>query len=388
MGEPSSSKGADNKISILCYGNRFYIKRIRKMIYYLVGVGVFGMLLLCAYYFLNIYREEKERDKVQNLQAPGAARVAQRIAGQARQKEENVFYPKTYSSLPDDEKKALSNALKELPPLPSAAHQVIAEMRKETSNAQSVAQIVESDPVVVSEILRMANSAYYARREKVREVQQAIVLMGFKTIQDLILQKNLFKVFTPQNEMYDHRKLWLHSFAASLVAERLKQRAGGIEMSVSTIALLHDIGKFAMESLYPEKIRELLSNSAEYKGMDMLQKEEKILGYNHAVYGSALARAWQLPEEIYLSIENHHHPVYVSRENIPGDLLKAVTLVYIADQIVKYQGLEGDNKEVDIVTDAYFDIIGQNPPLEDLIDDKMKLLIEEAENFINRTMHG
>ncbi len=358
------------------------------MTYYLVGVAVLGLLLLCAYYFLNFYREEKERERIQNLQTPGAARVAQRIAGEVKQKEENVFYPRKYTSLTDEKKQSLHNTLKELPPLPSAAHQVIAEMRKETSNARSVAQIVESDPVIVSEILRMANSAYYARQEKVTEVPKAIVLMGFKTIQDLILQKNLFKVFAPGNEIYDHKKLWLHSFAASLVAERLKNKAGGMEMSVSTIALLHDIGKFAMESLYPDKVRELLSHTPEYRGMDMLQKEEIIFGYNHAVYGSALARSWQLPEEIYLSIENHHHPVYLTRENIPEDLLRAVTIVYIADQIVKNQGAEGDNKEVDIVTDTYFDIIGQKPPLEDLIDDKIKLLIEEAENFINRTMHG
>jgi putative nucleotidyltransferase with HDIG domain len=343
-------------------------------------IGAISMLI-------SIYSDQK---KAQNTPIKGLSKshaaannLAEKIKTQQNEANKNIFFPKTYSALTEEEKKQIMDDLKNIPALPSAGQQVLTEMRNRKSSAESVAEIAQSDPTLVGEVLRMANSAYYAQSKKVTTVRQAVVIMGFRTIQDLIIQKDLIKLFKqPSDGGYNYTELWTHSLACSLIANYLARQSHRSSDFISTLGLLHDIGKFAMNTLYPDKVKELLSPSDKYAGLDMLQKEENIFGYNHAVYGCALAHTWKLPEEICLAIENHHHPMYLSKEKIPGNLLELVTLVYFADQSAKYLQVFGGNTEIDMGSDGYFFIIGLEPPLDNLIDNKVEQLAAEAKTFI------
>ena len=305
----------------------------------------------------------------------------------AAEKEQNDFHPGTFSQLSDEEKKEVLVQFASLPSLPSAGHQIIAEMRNQDSDAESVASIAEHDPALVSEILRIANSAYYAQSSKVTNVKNAVVIMGFRTIQDMIFQKNLFSMFKESdNNAYNQKDLWTHSLVTSFLAGRL---ARGVQSRcsdyITTAALLHDIGKFAVEAAFPAETRRLFALAVQDPDSDMLQREEEIFNHNHALYGSALARAWKLPEEIQLTIEHHHHPVYLAADTIPEQVLEAVTIVYFANQISKHIGEPGNNIHIDTITAEYFQILRKEPPVENIIDQKItEIILDETRAFVNK----
>ncbi len=331
-----------------------------------------------------------EQTRLSNDSGETSAPQGQRKPVQvAEEKKQNLFHPRTFSQLSDEEKKDVLVQFASLPALPSAGHQLIAEMRDQNSSADSVASIAEHDPALVSEILRIANSAYYAQSNKVTNVKKAVVIMGFRTIQDLIFQKNLFSMFKESdNNAYNQKDLWTHSLVTSFLAGRL---ARGVQSScseyITTAALLHDIGKFAVEAAFPVETKRLFAMAIQDPDSDMLQREEDIFGYNHALYGGVLAKAWKLPEEIQLTIEHHHHPVYLALNKIPEDVREAVTIVYFANQISKHIGEPGNNIHIDTVSAEYFQVLRREPPLENMIDEQMtEIILEETRSFVNKFM--
>ena len=54
------------------------------------------------------------------------------------------------------------------------------------AGAQELAEAVSRDPTLRNLVLRMANSAYYRRRERVHDVTRAVILIGFTGISQLL----------------------------------------------------------------------------------------------------------------------------------------------------------------------------------------------------------
>ena len=51
--------------------------------------------------------------------------------------------------------------IKELPPLPGIAQKLLAAINDDTSSIDDIAEIIETDPLLVSRILGLANSAFF-----------------------------------------------------------------------------------------------------------------------------------------------------------------------------------------------------------------------------------
>lgn len=65
-----------------------------------------------------------------------------------------------------------------LPRLPELLPQVLAAMRRETTDTPALAALVAQDPVLAGEVIRVANSAYYARGKPVSSLEGAIRMLG------------------------------------------------------------------------------------------------------------------------------------------------------------------------------------------------------------------
>ena len=78
--------------------------------------------------------------------------------------------------------------LKNLPVMPEVATRVmrIAEDKLDIS-FKELEEIIKLDPGLTVKILRIANSALYARQREIKSLQMAITLLGFKNIKSLVL---------------------------------------------------------------------------------------------------------------------------------------------------------------------------------------------------------
>jgi len=207
--------------------------------------------------------------------------------------------------------KDLNNILSKIdkiPTLPQLATRLMALLDNPETSARDIREIMVKDPGLAGRILKLTNTAYYGATEKVVDLNQAIVILGFKTIRSIALSACVLDIF-PESDNEDGFEIldfWKHSFIAAAVCKGVALRRQDIdEEEAFVVGLLHDIGKIALKTYAPEETRQILTLSKE-KQISFYAAEEEILETNHAEIGGWLIEKWGLPDHITNTIATHH----------------------------------------------------------------------------------
>jgi HD-like signal output (HDOD) protein len=74
------------------------------------------------------------------------------------------------------------------------------------------------DPSLVVRLLRVVNSPYYGLRQKVDDIDRAVVFVGMKNLHNLVVVEALKDVFmeSPHEDIFSRKMLWLHCAAVSI----------------------------------------------------------------------------------------------------------------------------------------------------------------------------
>ncbi len=270
-----------------------------------------------------------------------------------------------------------------LPPLPTVVVELLREIQDPKSTAASVAEVASSDPSLAASLLRTANGAAMGISRTITSVSEAVSYLGFGTVKAMVIRLRLDTVLMPKNEesAQDAEDLWVHSLAVSYAAECLAQRVAGVDGGfVATLGLLHDVGKLAILAQLPDEAAKLREPSHD-PSIGRLAREASILGLDHAGLGANLAAKWKLPADLVQAIRWHHRPADAYHPADPLPLRKALHIVQIANQLVKYCFPHLDAMEVDAVGNEAFDLLGLNSSLAKLLDKPVRDAITRAMFF-------
>jgi len=100
-----------------------------------------------------------------------------------------------------------------MPSLPEFAIKIGRALEDETSDAECIAKIVQTDIAITAKLIKAANSVLYIGREPVETCVGAVVRLGVNTTHKLVLSFALRELFCSKNFMtqkYMHQ-LWYHS---------------------------------------------------------------------------------------------------------------------------------------------------------------------------------
>ena len=208
-----------------------------------------------------------------------------------------------------------------------------------------VPQVVEAlklDPAVAGKVLRLANSAYIGMPRKISSLQNAVVLLGLKRVQSLILVSRFIEPFGKKNpSAFSLEKFWRHSTSLALIAEsigrHLKRYDSVDEQELFSAAILHDIGKLALAVFEPDKLQEALARSSREK-VPFFQAEQE--PWSHTVVGAHLAEHWGFPAELSAAIAGHHLPLRFNQ------YARFVSIIHVADFMVHVIGYSTYDEEV------------------------------------------
>ncbi len=301
--------------------------------------------------------------------------------------DEIPWVPLRLKDLTPDDMKRIKTVLDHIPELPVSVHQVIKLTSDPKASSKDIADIVSSDPVLVSHILMMVNSSYYGLSRKIDNLRLAIVLLGFDEVRSVAIRCGFSRVMKKFGSQagFDASALWVHSYLVSVCSEWLAgdddpQQAG----TLLTLGLLHDIGKYALYSIgVLMKERGIRPASAERISPDasLIEKEDKLFGMNHPIVGGQLARRWNLSEHICAAIECHHHPSFFGMNEIPSDSIHDVAMVAIADLIVNHRA--GIVTVPETLHERYFHLAGIEPDLEKAVSPELAEKLDKAREFID-----
>jgi HD-like signal output (HDOD) protein len=85
--------------------------------------------------------------------------------------------------------KEMLKEIKSLKPMPQVASQIMKIVEDPNSSMADVADLVEYDPSLTANLLKLRNSAFFGLPRKVDSVKEAISMTGLDQIVDLVLLK-------------------------------------------------------------------------------------------------------------------------------------------------------------------------------------------------------
>ena len=227
---------------------------------------------------------------------------------------------------------------KQLPTLPVLVLQVQKALANEMSGLRDIGQIIERDPALTARVLRVANSAAFARGNVLTNIGAAIGRLGMGHVRSLCLAVGVVRAFGDASRRLDHKRYWQHSAAVGLVAERLasesKRHAQVDGAEAYTAGLLHDVGLLIMDQFFPEEF----AGTQDQTDGDLRPRwrvELKCLGLDHGAVGGRVLERWQLPESVRLAVTGHHQPEVA--DGIAGSLAH---VVWGAEALCTVSGLE------------------------------------------------
>jgi HD-like signal output (HDOD) protein len=88
----------------------------------------------------------------------------------------------------------IAERIKSLPPLPKSFHQMTLICKDPNASVNDLARVIEEDPMMVANLLKVANSPLYGFRREIKSVVQAVGLFGMSTTRSLVMDMSIKKL--------------------------------------------------------------------------------------------------------------------------------------------------------------------------------------------------
>lgn len=241
------------------------------------------------------------------------------------------------------EEKALNNVRKilnnpqklskQIPPLPVILLQLIETLKDPNANFLDIAAVIEKDPALAVEVLKVANSSLYYRGEgEILSLRNAVSLLGVSGVTNISMTILLEKI-RPAKPIYYKmfgQQIWIHSVQCAFLCKILASANKLDEFDAYFLGLIHDIGKIiifnclcdALSSEFPDST----PGSRAYK---------ELMSEMSADISFFIAEEWQLPA-IYseaLQAQRAINSSTLAELLYKGNLLSEVYLLYKKEEI-------------------------------------------------------
>jgi len=221
-----------------------------------------------------------------------------------------------------------------LPSLPAVAAKCLALIKTPDFSLKDAASIIEKDPILTAQILKLANSAAMSGREPIKSVLHTVTRLGVQKLKTFLMDVSVRKVFESRDGRIAEasRGLWEHSQAVALLARDVVTFSNSGDPDVGYLGgLLHDIGKPVVAAMLLEAEKAILGAKASATWIDGEQWVGVIQRCHRAV-GVRLAVKWEMPESVAQCIQD-------CNEYNNGDRVSVGNAVRFANALAKQVGI-------------------------------------------------
>lgn len=201
-----------------------------------------------------------------------------------------------------------------VPRVPEAIPRLLSSLNDEDASVAELSRQVAQDVVLVAEVIREANSAYYRPISPVKNVEAAIMMLGHNGLRMLLARIAFRPLIQMQPDGFAHRaapQLWNQSVRCALAASLM---APGLSTSVfeSYLAgLMQNVGLVVALRLADRVCQNGKVPSSSAFGLSLFADSRQL--------SAAIARHWAFPDEVVDAIAEVDAPA-------PGQLAQALAL--------------------------------------------------------------
>ncbi len=195
----------------------------------------------------------------------------------------------------------------ELPTFQGATLRALDLLRDPESSVREIATSIETNPGLVTHVLRVVNSAAYGLRQRVDRVSHAISLLGRSQIESLVVAsavKGGIKAAAPKTA---GRRFWQGAAVRASLARAIAEMVDPPSQSQAFVTgLLQDMALPLLFSTRAKEYRPLVQACAADPTKDLAVLEKETFGWDHSIVGASVADHWDLPMPLTNGIGEHH----------------------------------------------------------------------------------
>ncbi len=261
--------------------------------------------------------------------------------------------------------------LRSMPTLPRLLERVVGALEDPDVNFENIGSLIEVDQSLSSQILRLANSAFYSAQGRVARVPNALVMLGTVVTRSVVLSTSVLDVRT-----VPLRGFWEHSLGCAVAAGAIAKVTGLAQAEeVSAAGLLHDLGKVVVCKELPEVFADILQRAgAEERSLRDVEHDE--LGIDHCDVAAWLVTRWNLPACLAEPIMYHHEPGRARRA------LRETAVVHVANSLVRALDYgNGGDRRIPPIDPKAWAMLGLDGPTLDRVLTTFAHDLDHALNF-------
>jgi HD-like signal output (HDOD) protein len=219
----------------------------------------------------------------------------------------------------------------ELPQLPSTSMAVIDMTSKNSAEIQDIVDLIESDPVLSSELVKTANSALYSGTEAAETISQAVMRLGLRNLRTLMFSLSMRSAVLRDKRLSHYaEEVWRQSYSTASIARAIAKPIGVDPDRAFLLGLLADIGKVSLLAMLRKEIPKGTEVSPVLVG--------RVFYLFHETAGARLAEAWNLPADIAAVAGCHHR--YEENTRDPKDAALVSLALRLDILLGQDQGIE------------------------------------------------
>ena len=199
---------------------------------------------------------------------------------------------------------SLTDELQRLPAQPISAMRVLKMVDDPNASTADLARVVETDPALSAQVLKLANSPYYGLSHHVSSAGRAVLLLGFTTVRAVAVSGACSLLASRREELYP-AGFWPHAVTTAVATSTLARRMGLAANEAFTVGLLHDIGAALLYRRDPLAYQRVL-DAADFNPEAVMAIERRELGTTHSEVGAEALAAWRFPPAFVRAVEQHH----------------------------------------------------------------------------------
>jgi len=247
----------------------------------------------------------------------------------------------------------------DFPALSDSVVRIQSMVSSESESVGSVTNEILKDVALTNKLLRLVNSAHFARGGNISTVSRAVTLVGFNGIRNMALSLVLLEHMQDKAHAAQLKDEFLRALMAGAIAGELCPLPRESEEAFIG-SMFQNLGRLLVQFYFPEEARQVRSLMQSPRDpATELAAATTVLGLNFEQLGLGVAKAWGLPEGMQRCMRK---PSGGPPSRAPADPAERLRWIALASNDMADVLLQSDPKDVEAriaqVTKKYMQAMG------------------------------